>query len=57
MYLWAGISKKGATQCVIFTDIMDGERYTRILQAGLLPFVRSNYPAGDFRFQQDNDPN
>lgn len=39
-----------------FTDIMDGEQYTCILQAGLLSFVHSNYPAGDFRFQQDNDP-
>ena len=39
-----------------FTDIMDGEQYTRNLQAGLLSFAHSNYPAGDFRFQQDNDP-
>ena len=35
---------------------MDGERCISILQTGLLPFVDSNYPAGDFRFQQDNDP-
>ena len=56
VYIWAGISKQGATQCVIFNDTMDGDRYVRILQTGLLPFVRSKFPAGNFRFQQDNDP-
>lgn len=35
---------------------MDGERYTKILQVGLLPFTSSKFPDGNFRFQQDNDP-
>ena len=56
VYVWGGISKQGATSCVIFTGIMDGERYTRILKAGLLPFIHSKFPLGNFRFQQDNDP-
>jgi len=43
VYIWAGISKSGAKNCVIFTGIMDGERYTKILEAGLLPFVRSKF--------------
>ena len=56
VYVWGGISKRGATSCVIFTDIMDAERYTRILAAGLLPFVCSKFPDGNYRLQQDNDP-
>lgn len=56
VYVWGGISKHGATACIIFTGIMDGERYTRILRAGLLPFVQSKFPTGSYRFQQDNDP-
>lgn len=56
VYIWGGISKRGATSCVIFTNTMDAERYTRILQAGLLPFIASHFPDGNFRFQQDNDP-
>lgn len=56
VYIWAGISKSGAKNCVIFTGIMDGERYTKILEAGLLPLVRSIFLNGDWRFQQDNDP-
>lgn len=39
VYLWAGVSKKGATQCIVFIDTMDGEQYTRILQAGLLATI------------------
>ena len=56
VYIWGGISKRGATNVVIFEGTMDGPRYTRILTAGLLPFVRRKFPDGNFRFQQDNDP-
>lgn len=56
VYIWGGISKRGATGCVIFTGTMDGPRYTQILRAGLLPFARVKFPGGDFRLQQDNDP-
>ena len=56
VYIWGGISKHGATNVVIFEGIMDGPRYTRILTAGLLPFIQRKFPNGLFRFQQDNDP-
>ena len=34
---------------------MTATRFTRILDAALLPFVQDVFPAG-YRFQQDNDP-
>ena len=48
VFVWGGISKKGATNVVIFTGIMDAECYTQILSAGLLPFVRSKFPTMNF---------
>lgn len=55
VHVWGGISKRGATSVVIFTGIMTAVRYTKILEVGLVPFVRNNFPSGH-RFQQDNDP-
>lgn len=54
--IWGGISRRGATSAIIFTGIMDAERYIDILRRGLLPFIQSKFPDGDYRFQQDNDP-
>ena len=56
IFVWGGISRQGATNVVIFSGIMDAQRYTRILTAGLLPFARRKFPGMKFRFQQDNDP-
>ena len=50
-----GISKRGATDVIIFTGIMDAERLVTVFEAGLLPFLRDRYPDGH-RLQQDNDP-
>ena len=55
VHIWGGISKRGATNIVIFTGIMDAERLVTVYEAGLLPFLRDRYPAGH-RLQQDNDP-
>ena len=55
VHVWAGISCRGATKIVIFTGIMTAVRYCLILEAGLLPFLRSTFPESA-RFQQDNDP-
>lgn len=55
VYVWGGISRKGATSVIIFTQTMDADLYVNILQAGLLPFIRTTYPE-HHRFQQDNDP-
>ena len=42
------------THCV-FTGTLIATRYTRILDAALLPFIHQHYPDGH-HFQQDNDP-
>ena len=55
LHVWAGISRRGATQIVIFSGIMNATRFTDILSAGLLPFLETVYP-DHHRFQQDNDP-
>ena len=55
VHIWGGISYKGATKIVIFTGIMDAPKYTKILEASLLPFINECYPRGH-RLQQDNDP-
>ena len=55
MHIWGGISKRGATDVIIFTGIMDAERLVTVFEAGLLPFLRDRYPDGH-RLQQDNDP-
>lgn len=56
VHVWAGISKSGATEVLIFTGIMKKEFYvTEILKGTLLPFIRETFPDGHC-FQQDNDP-
>ena len=55
VHIWGGISKRGATDVVIFTGIMNAERLIAVFEAGLLPFLRDRYPDGH-RLQQDNDP-
>ena len=55
IHIWGGISTRGATDVIMFTGIMDSQRLSRILEVGLLPFLRCYYPDGH-RLQQDNDP-
>ena len=55
IHVWGGISSRGATPIVMFTGTLIATRYTRILDAALLPFIHQHYPNGH-RFQQDNDP-
>ena len=55
VHIWGGISARGATNIILFTGIMDAERLSTVLEAGLLPFLRSHYPTGH-RLQQDNYP-
>ncbi len=35
LHVWAGISRRGATQDVIFSGIMNATRYVQILEASL----------------------
>ena len=56
VHIWAGISKRGATNVLIFTGNMDAKFYVKeILEKTLLPFIQSKFADGH-RFQQDNDP-
>ena len=56
VHVWAAISTKGASSVVLFTGIMNANRYTKILEAGLLPLIRTKFKRCRHRFQQDNDP-
>ena len=55
IHVWAGISKRGATKIVMFNGIMTATRYSDILSASLVPFLKGKYPHGH-RLYQDNDP-
>lgn len=54
LHVWAGISKRGATDIVIFEGIMRQELFADILRDALLPFGRKTFPEG-FRLMLDND--
>lgn len=57
VYVWGRISKRGATKCVIFCDIMNAALYVKFLRNGLLPFIKEKFDDNrDARFQQNNDP-
>ena len=55
VHVWAGISRKGATDIHIFSGIMDSVYHQGILKDYLIPFITSTYP-DSHRFMQDNDP-
>ena len=55
LHVWAGISRRGATEICIFNGVMDATLYVDILNRTLIPFIRLNYP-DQHRFMQDNDP-
>ena len=55
IHIWGGISIRGPTRIIMFTGKMDAIRYGKIVEAGLVPFVRTCFPDGH-RLHQDNDP-
>ena len=55
VHIWGGISVRGPTRIIIFTGKMNAIRYGKIIEAGLVPFVRTYFPDGH-RLYQDNDP-
>ena len=55
LYIWGGISKRGATKLVMFSGIMNTNRLITVYEAGLLPFLRERFEHGH-RLYQDNDP-
>ena len=50
IHVGGGISARGATPIVIFTGTLIATRYTRILDAALVPFIQQHYP-DEHRFQ------
>ena len=54
LHVWAGISRRGATNIVMFDGIMTATRYGDILSASLVPFIKEKYPSSH-RLYQDND--
>ena len=54
--MWAGISKNGATQIVMFSGIVTATLFVDILSTSLIPFIWAVYSGGHHLFQ-DNDPN
>ena len=56
VHVWAGISKRGATNICVFDQTMDGVLYTQILEQYLLPFIEKHFCGTEYRFMQDNDP-
>ena len=56
VHVWAGISKRGATNICIFDQIMDAPLYVQILEGFLIPFIEDRFQGTNYRFMQDNDP-
>ena len=44
VHIWGAISKKGAAPVVIFTENLTAVRFTKILEASLIPFFWSKSP-------------
>ena len=55
LHVWGGISARGATKIVLFTGTMNAIRFGKVIEEGLVPFVKAYYPDGH-RLQQVNDP-
>ena len=55
LHVWARISRRGATNIVMFDGIMTAMRYGDILSASLVPFIKEKYPSSH-RLYQSNDP-
>ena len=57
VHVWGGISVRGRTGICIFEGVMDRFLFTEILDATLLPFIRTLFPPPmGHRYMQDNDP-
>ena len=54
IHIWGGISARGATRLVMFSEIMNATRFGTVYEAGLLSFIQERFPDG-YRLYQDND--
>lgn len=55
VHLWGGISNRGPTPVVMFTQNMDRHLFIEILRSAYAPWAQGTWPEG-CRLQQDNDP-
>lgn len=55
LHVWGGISMKRATPLVMFKENLTAVHFGKVLEKGLILFVRSKF-ADHHKFQQDNDP-
>ena len=54
--MWGAISRRGASDFLVFTGIMKATYYCEVILEGTLkPFLQAVYPT-QHRFMQDNDP-
>ena len=53
VYVWAGISKRGATRICIFDQTMDAPLYVEILKGFLVSFIEKHFGGTNYRFMQD----
>ena len=56
VHVWAGISKRGATNICIFEQTMDAPLYVSILKGFLVPFIQKHFEGTNYRFMQNKDP-
>ena len=54
--VWAGISKRGATNICIFEQTMEAPLYVHALKGFLVLFIQKHFEGTNYRFMQDNDP-
>ena len=55
VHVLGGISRKGATQLVIFEGRLDSKKFQRLSRQFLIPFIQLNYP-NHHRLHMDNAP-
>jgi len=41
IHMWCGISKRGATRIIMFNGIMNAIKFAKIIETGLVPFVKA----------------
>ena len=46
IHVCGGISKRGATRIIMFNGIMNAIKFGKIIESGLVPFVKSIFPDG-----------
>ncbi|CAF0737258.1 unnamed protein product [Brachionus calyciflorus] len=54
VHVWAGISRRGPTDAIIFEGRLNSEGFQKLLKKGLIPFIEEKYPDGH-KLYMDND--